>query len=128
MIIVDDLKKTTICKSWDALKEILYNKNDKNCNEFRIYNENEYPQLYILVNDDKACVHFFRTSNDCGSYAYCENFTINKQNVTKFYIGLGTETTEISNELVIPFSKIFIIAKDFFLSLDKSKNISWFDL
>lgn len=128
MIIVDDFKETTICKSWDALKEILYHKNDKNCNEFRIYNENEYPQLYILVNDDKACVHYFHTQDDCGSYAYCENFTINKRDVTKFYIGSETEATEISNELVIPFSKIFIIAKDFFLSLNKSKNISWFDL
>lgn len=127
-MIIDDFERTHLCKSWSDLRKILCRRNDNGCNEFRIYNKNEYPQLYILVNDNKACVHFFYTQDDCGSYVCCDDIVINKQDVTKFYIGLGTEATEISNELVIPFSKIFIIVKDFYYYLSKSSNVSWFDL
>lgn len=43
-------------------------------------------------------------------------------------MGSPTTETEISNQLVVPFSQAFVAAQDYFLYLKMSEKLKWFEL
>lgn len=116
----------TDCESLEALNRILAIRNEKNCNEFEVYGSEKYPYLAILVNDNLACVHFFESEDNCGYYAYCDEKWLAENGYTIFYI--NATKTEISNDLVIPFSLAQVVAHDFFLTSKMSEKMKWFEL
>lgn len=116
------------CSSLEELNSTLANRHENNINEFELYGDGQYPYLTILVNGQWACVHFFQSEDDCGHYASCDENLLNEDGYTTFYIGLPTAETEISNNLVIPFSLALTIAQDFFLFSKMSEKVKWFEL
>ncbi|HEX7715344.1 MAG TPA: Imm1 family immunity protein [Bacillota bacterium] len=116
----------TDCESIEALNRILASRDENGFNEFELYGSEKCPYLSILVNDNLACVHFFEFEDDCGHYAYCDKELLVEDGYTTFYIG-STET-EISNDLVIPFSLVQVAAQDFFLTSKMSEKLKWFEL
>jgi hypothetical protein len=118
----------TECSNLEDLNSILTNRHENNVNEFELYGDEKYPYLTVLVNDQWACVHYFESEDDCGHYAYCNENLLNEDDYTTFYIGSPTAETEISNNLVIPFSLAIEIAQDFFIHLKMSEKVKWFEL
>jgi hypothetical protein len=116
------------CNSFDELVRVLLIRFENNSNEYEIYGSEKLPFMTILVKGELACVHIFRSNDDCGSYAYWNGSELDKEGVTVFYMGTPTSETEISNRLVIPFSLAIDVARDFFENLEMSKLVEWFEL
>jgi hypothetical protein len=118
----------TDCESLEALNNTLMIRHENGSNEFELHGSGEYPFMTIIVKNELACVHFFENEDDCGHYAYCDEKLLEEDGYTTFYIGSATSETEVSNELVIPFSLALMAAQDFFLFLKMTENLKWFEL
>lgn len=118
----------TNCTTLEELNIILSSRHENNSNEFELRGNKEYPFMTILVKDEWACVHFFENEDDCGHYASSNEKVLDEDGYTVFYMGSTTSETEISNQLVIPFSTSVTVAKEFFTTLEMPKCIEWFEL
>ncbi len=118
----------TDCTNIEELNSVLANKHENNSNEFELRGNEEYPFMTILVKGEWACVHFFENEDDCGHYAYSDKKVLDEDGYTTFYMGSATSETEISNQLVIPFSTAINVAKEFFTTSEMSKCVEWFEL
>lgn len=116
------------CNSFDELMRVLLIRFENNSNEYELYGSGKFPFMTMLVKDELACVHIFRSNEDCGSYAYLNGSGLDQEEVTVFYMGSPTAETEISNRLVIPFSLAVDVARDFFENLEMSTLVEWFEL
>jgi len=125
---VFDFGGKTECKTVEELNLVLANRYGNDANELELYGDQRFPFITILIRGQNACVHYFESEADCGHYAYVDNNELPNDGYTTFYLGSITSETEVSNDLVIPFSLAQTIAHDFFLHLARSEKAKWFEL
>lgn len=116
------------CKNEEDLLKFLSIRSKNLSNEYELRNNLDFPYMTIMVKEDLACVHFFKDENDCGSFAYISENKFDIDGFTTFNIGSEDAETIVSNKMVIPIEKAYIIAKDFFQTNRKSEKINWFEL
>lgn len=121
-----DLENTYVCNNLTELEEVLMIRNKNGLNMFIVGKENDpYPCLNILVNNDWANVNYFQTCNSAG-FQCVNSCKPKRQGVTIFCI--GSELQECSNEYVIPFSHALKAAKEFYETMTKPICLKWFEL
>ena len=116
------------CNSETELLQILNNRAKNNSNDFELRHEGPYPYLAMLVNGDKACVHYFLNVNDCGYYASIEDKGLNRDGFTIFHIGSEESGTQVWNRMVIPIEKATIAATAFFHQSKMAPELFWYTL
>lgn len=127
-MVVIEFGKQQQCNSIISLRKVLMHRSKNNSNDFELRTDREYPFMTILVKDEFACVHFFENEFDCGHYAYVDQLDTKINEYTIFNMGSEDDETEISNNLVIPIKKAYMVAEDFFLTNKMSNKVKWFDL
>jgi hypothetical protein len=127
MIIHDFLGQHT-CDNEEELLRILSVRAKNKSNDFELCHEEQYPYLAILVNGDKACVHYFLNESDSGHYTYVEENGLSGEGFTTFHIGSEESETQIENRLVIPVEKAYIAAKVFFNERKMTTELLWYAL
>ena len=91
--------------------------------EIWIFGDSEYPALSVIVNGEKAVVHYF-SSEQGGSYQSAENDKI--AGTTKFLA--GGEIWEAPNYTVIPLLSAIECAKQFIETKQRPLCITWNEL
>ena len=117
-----------ICDNEEELLQILSTRAKNKSNDFELRHEELYPYVAILVNGDKACVHYFRNENDCGHYAYVEENGLSIDGFTTFHIGSEESETQVSNQLVISVGQAYIAAKAFLRTSKMAPELFWYAL
>ena len=113
------------CESVDELESILNMRYGIGVNEFQISGNEDYPYLSVLVNDCYAFIAFFPKEEDFILQSIGTDTKLNPDEMSTFYIGTPTETTEVWNEFVVQFSKAKEVAIEFFTSLSLPACIEW---
>lgn len=108
-----------ICSTAEEVKTVL-NKDINGVNEFIISNspDNQYPYLSVLVNGKSAYILYapFDGSVSAGFQAYGEDeddFELDPNDITIFYVNTPTEEIEISNEYVCSREKAIQVILEF---------------
>jgi len=91
--------------------------------EILIYGNNEFPYLSLLVNGERAVLHYF-SSEQCGSYQSVGNDGIDE--ATKFMIAGDMWTAP--NYAVVPLSSAIECAKQFAKTQQRPSYIGWNEL
>ncbi len=125
-MIIEDFWDEKKLNSVDELRDVLKKRTTSGCNEVVMYVDIEYPQLRILLKDIFACVHYFFSEEDCGSYA--SSASQNKENAASFIpfeVEPHGEIIEVSTEMVVDENAAFEIAKYFYDNHAKSPFFHW---
>lgn len=86
-----------------------------------INDDNEYPCLALLINDENTAIHYFKDDNDCGSISCNEEIQSSDEYAVFGDIWLG-------KKYVVDRSKVVDCIMQFIADSDRPLCIDWFEL
>jgi hypothetical protein len=119
---------TAVASDWPSLRQLLTLRYGSGANEFWLSGEERFPSLSILVRDERACLHFFRSEHDAGR---CSQNDANGQEASGsliFFTNTPDEEIEVPAEATVSFSTAMDAARDFLGSSEPPPSIHWKEL
>lgn len=115
------------CNSFEEVKEILKQRNEKGFNEFIISIEKDFPYMVMLVKDNFACLNFFKEEDDAGYSSINSETILCEEDFMIFYTNVNEEV-EVVDYSIISFEKALLVVEEFYITNSLPKCIEWEEL
>jgi hypothetical protein len=126
---VEHFGGTAECKTLEELEKILKIRYGTGVNEYWICEEGEenpYPWLAVLINNEYATLTYFPDEGHPGYQSVGKNTDLDEYTI--FYVNTPTEEIEVANKFIVPFSKALEAIKEYFLILSIPNCLEWNEL
>ena len=85
-----------------------------------------YPLLLIYVRGDLAVIYYIPEDGDAGYVSLGGKMNLDPKEWTIFSIHRSdSDSIDVSNESIVPFSEVLKVAKEFFHSQELPRSIEW---
>lgn len=116
------------CKNICELNFILNKKTEKGVNEFIISLDSQYPFMIMAVNNNKACLSYFRFDDDPGFSSINNMADFYEDDITVFYTNTDEEEIEVENNSIISIEQAIKAIEEFFITNQLPKCVDWEEL